>query len=404
MKYVYRALNRRGKKREGKVRAKNKIEAKKKILRKGYAGVSLSVDVGGYFESFFGTSIGRVGDLRKLLFTKHLSVLNKAGLTLDEALFILREQVPSSALKKIIDELLRSVEGGWPLSEAMSRFPKMFDPLYVNIIRSGEQGGTLDQSLENLVSQMSRSYELKRKVRSALLYPILILILTVGVGFLLVLFVLPKVVKLFIGFQVELPLPTRVLMGIGYYTGTYTWQFVLVFVLLIVLGFWAWRFKRFKPFLHTQILRIPILGPLIQDFNLGLFSRTLGTLIQTGVPITEAIHITSETFHNRIFARTLFLAEKDVKKGANLSFALRRFPELYPPVVFRMLAVGEETGRIEEVLFYLADFYESEVDHKTKNLSILLEPFLLVVIGLVVISVALAIVMPIYQITASFRR
>lgn len=344
--------------------------------------------------------ISPVSNLDRVLFTKHLAVMVRAGLPIDEALRILREQASSGTMKRVISSLISVIESGNALSDGMARFPRMFSPLYVNVIKSGERAGTLQKNLEGLSIQLTKSHELRSKVRSAMAYPILVLVSAVIIGLSLALFVLPKILRLFKSFKVELPWTTRALVWVAELFDKHG----LVLSLAIVAGLFAivWLLKtRFvRPVYHQALIRTPVLGKISRNSNLALFCRTLGTSLASGLPIVTALDVAAKTFENEAYRRSLKGIAGQLQEGRQLSAALA-VNKLYPPVVYRMIAVGEKTGKLDEVLMFLAEFYESEVDIATKNLSTIIEPVLLIVIGLLVGGLALAIISPIYQITGS---
>ncbi|MBI4215611.1 MAG: type II secretion system F family protein [Parcubacteria group bacterium] len=404
MKYLYKAISRAGKTVQGMVEARSKEEAEMRLRDKNLAGIELSYDWRGVLDEWMHAGIGWVTDVDKLLFMKHLSVMMKAHLVLDEAIFILKDQTESLKLKRVLERVAHGIENGKPLSDNLEQFPAIFTSLEVNIIRAGEKAGTLDQSLENLALHLAKSYELKQRIKGALFYPILVLALAGGLGLFLTAVVLPRITRLFTSLNVQLPLPTRILIGLGSFVQNYGFYALILGIIIAAGLIFLFRLEKLRYPIHESLLKLPVFGKLIKDFNLGLLARTLGTLLRSGVPIVEAVHITSQTFSNRVFSVRLQETEADIQKGVGLAISLEKYPDLYPPILYRMVAIGEETGELEGVLFYLADFFESEVDNRAKNLSTLLEPILLIFIGLVVAGIAVAIIMPIYQITGSLRR
>ncbi|TSC55452.1 MAG: type IV pilus assembly protein PilC [Parcubacteria group bacterium Gr01-1014_18] len=403
MKYHYKSTDSNGKIQEGFVSADSPEEAAKLVSGTGVVGAEIRRDIWKSFQDWLRFQIGGVSLIEKVMFTKHLAVLVRSQIALDESIFILKEQASGWKMKSILEFALDSVLNGQTLSRSLEHFPKVFGPLFVNVLRAGERSGTLEQSLESLSIQMTKAYELRQKIKSALFYPALVLSLTFILGLFLATFVLPKITTLFSSFRVELPWATRALIAFSSFFQHYGILVFLGVVVGIALWLWILQFRAVRYPVHRLMLKSPLFGKLISDFNLGIFSRTLGTLIKSGVPIVESLQYTSETFNNLIYRSSLAAIAEEVSKGNSVASSLEKYHHLFPPIVYRMVAVGEETGRLEEVLFYLAEFFETEVDTTTKNLSTVIEPLLLLVIGAAVAVVALSIIMPIYQITGSFR-
>jgi type IV pilus assembly protein PilC len=403
-KYYFNAISRSGEKTTGEIVARNKKEAEENLIERGLAAVELSLDFSDFLNSLSNLNFGWVAEVERLMFTKRLSVMLKAHLTIDEAIGILKEQTLNAKMKTILQECLKTIENGKPLSTALRNYPGVFSSLYVNVLKAGEQSGTLEESLEHLAKQMAKSYELKQKIKGALFYPFLVLGLTMALGFFLGIFILPRITEIFANFKAELPFVTRMLVSFADFLDSYGFLFFGAIVLLIAAFFWSVRkFSGFRYKVHRFSLQIPVIGEIVRNFNIALFSRTLATLMQSGVPIVDALASTGSTFNNEIFRESLNTAAKGVQRGTDLSTELSKYEDFYPPIVFRMISVGEKTGQMEDVLFYLADFFESEVDQKSKNLSTIIEPAMLLFIGSVVGVVALSIILPIYQITGSFR-
>lgn len=403
MKFTYTTNNRDGVKVRRSMTAKTRLAAEAALKKRRIKYTDL-VKERGILDSFSRIEIGGISFLDKVLFTKHLSVMLKSGLTIDEALDILREQIGSFGFKRVINELYDSVRSGKKLSDGMRQHERVFDDLYVSVIAAGEQSGTLDESLENLSEQMTKSHELRSKVRAAMAYPLFVFFLTIAVGFALAIFVLPKVVPLFTGLNIELPLITRILLSVS---ETFN-QYGVIISLLIVGGLifvvWAFQLKVFRPIIDGLILRLPVASRISKFINLSLFSRTLAILLKSGITINEALKITADTMRNVYYERAVRRAIIEIQSGKSLSEILETRRDLFPPIVFRMIQIGERSGSLEGVLLYLSDFYEGEVDNVAKTLSTVVEPLLLAIIGLMVGFVAVSIIMPIYQITSGLTQ
>lgn len=349
--------------------------------------------------------IGRVSFLDKLLFTKHLSVMIKAGITLSESLDILIAQSKSGVFKKTLAKVSEDVKNGQRLTVAFGKNPKVFDQFYISLISVGEESGTLEKSLEFLSEQLAKDYNLRKKIKAAMLYPALVFAATFIMGGFISLFILPKLVDFFEAFEVQLPLSTKILLFFANTMKNYGVLILFAFLVIWLIGYLAVQLKSIKPLWHRLILKAPLFGQLLAYSQLARFSRNFGVLLKSGVPITQSLQTTADTLSNLKFKNDLTVINEALTKGKSIGDALieNKFDE-FPLLVVKMIAVGEKTGKLEEVLLYLADFYESEIDDISKNLSTILEPILLIVIGLVVGFVALAIISPIYELTGSIGR
>ncbi len=336
----------------------------------------------------------RVPQSDLLIFTQELSTLVEAGLTLDRSLSILVELTGNAYLSEIIHELLREIRGGKSLSEAIGIYPQVFPKLYVNMVRAGEAGGALDQILKRLVEYLDEVEELRSHLTSALIYPaILTSVAAVSIG-IMVLFVIPNFAVIFENAGAPVPLPMRVLLAIaGFLTG-YWW-------LLLALGAGAWWV--FKSWLDTEegrlnwdrrLLKTPVLGPVLQKAEVSRFSRTLGTLLQSAVPLIQSINIVKDVVGNQAIAVAMEPIKSGVKKGEGLAKPVRE-AQIFPPFALHLLEVGEETGRLDSMLLKIADAYDREMKTTLKRLVALLEPaiilFMAVVIGAMVVSLLYSI-------------
>lgn len=401
MKFQFSATTRDGKVENGTIEAASAAEAADEIRRSGLLVVSLHGGGGSIMDRL--TAIGWVPNVIKVTFAKHLALMIRAGLPIDEAVMVLRDQA-DGRFRRVLSGVLKTVESGRPLSDGFGNHRGVFSELFVATIRAGEQSGTLDQGLEDLASQLTKSFELQRKIRGAMIYPVLVLTAALGIGIGLSFFVLPKIIGLFSSITVELPFMTRVLIGFSKFMVEHGSVFFPVLIAAIIGIFNFLRWKPVRPFSHYALLKLPIFGKLAQNFNLAMFSRTMATLLKSGITIGEAFQITSNTMRNDRYKKALIRAKAGTETGSPASSILTEFPKLFPSISTRMLAVGERTGKLEETFGYLAEFYEDEVDNTTKNLSTILEPVLLIVIGLTVAFIAIAIISPIYNFIGNINR
>lgn len=339
----------------------------------------------------------------KAIFFRNLALMLKSGLTITEAFDILSDQT-SGRFKKVVQSLLESVAVGNSLASSYGRFPKLFSPFLVSIIKAGESSGTLEGNLENIAERLTREQELSEKIKSAMLYPIIVLTLSFVLGLGLAFFVLPKITPIFKGLKIDLPASTRFLI---WFSGLVEKHgLILLGVLLGTAVFLTWlcRQKFFKPVLHFLFLRLPIIGRLSRYKNTAQFSHTLGMLLKSGLNIDEALAITGETLPNYYYKKSLNKIRQEVSRGTTISASLENYKRYYPKMAVSMIRVGEKSGRLEEELFNLARIYGAEVEGASRNLTNAVEPVMLIMIGVIVGGLALSIITPIYKITGNVYR
>jgi type IV pilus assembly protein PilC len=399
MKFNYIAITETGKEETGVVEASNSSEAKKILLTKGLTLLSVKSLEREKKIGLIIPFLGGISFLDRILFAKNLALMIKAGLSLGESLAIIKEQTKSRKFKQILDAVIKSINSGHSLADSLARHPRAFDALYINMIKIGEESGTLEENLESLSLRLEKSHQLRNKVKAAMIYPSIIIIATLVLSVGIIFFVLPKIIPIFKTFDIQLPLTTRILIWFTENIQSYG-LFVLVGImaLLAILSLLS-RVKAVRFLIHKLTLKLPIIGSITRDVNLAYFSRTLGVLLKSGVPIIHALDITRITSGNLIYQKELKEVTKEVKKGKSISNYLQQRESVFPLMVSRMVGVGERTGNLEETLIYVGNFYEGEIDRATKSLSTILEPILLLIIGTVVGFIALAIITPIYEIT-----
>lgn len=348
-------------------------------------------------------SIGGVSLTDKVVFAKHLSVMLKAGMTIAESLQIIENQ-SKGKFKKAIAAILRSIEAGNSLAFALAKYPRIFSSLFVNTTYAGEASGTLEKNLENIAEQLKKSKELVDKVKGAMIYPVVVLVGTLVLGLVMSFLVLPKIIPLFEGLKMDLPLTTRMLIWISHFVQDHG-TFLLVAIFLFVVSFsWLIRQAFFKPITHYLFLHTPIVKNISHNTNLANFCRTLGTLLKSGLNIVEALNITKDTVENYYYKKCLEKISDKVSQGTTLSDNLAAMEKYFPRIATSMIRVGERSGNLEETLFYLAAFYEEEVDNATKALSTAIEPILLILIGITVGGLAVSIISPIYKMTGNVNK
>lgn len=339
----------------------------------------------------------------KIFFTQHLFLMLKGGMPISEALEVLKAETKSKYFKKALNDILKRVLAGESLHKSFANYPKIFDRFYQSIIKTGEESGTLERNLEYLALQLRSEYEIKRKISGALIYPAIVILLALVISLFVILYVLPKVTNLFQILAIELPLATRILIK----TATFLqqqWLFLIGLIIFLTIFFrMIFRIKSLKFYFDKISLSLPIVGPIQKDLNLSRFAQNFSTLLQSGMPILECLEICLENLPNEFFKRNLLLVKSEVERGGKISQGLKKIPKIFPLTFSQMIAVGETSGSLEESYLYLSKFYQEEVDSALKNLSNLLEPILLIFVGIFVAFVALAIITPIYRFTGAMK-
>lgn len=341
--------------------------------------------------------IGGVKKVEVVMLTKHLSVMLEAGLTLPEALFVLFEQ-SNGILKRVLRRVRKRVDEGMTFADALKMETKTFDAVFISAVLIGESSGTLSENLNRLATQMDKDMTIRRSIQSALMYPITVVSITLILGFGVATYVLPQISGIFNSLRVELPLATRIVMWLANAFDRHGFLITFSTFAGITLLLWFLRLKAMVPTTHRAILRIPVFGIFIHDIQRARFCRTLGTLLESGTPISESLKIAKDAATNYVYKKSLKKMLERVDSGDNFADAISSYPTLYPGIIQQMIGVGEKSGSLGESLNYLATFYEERVEVSAKNISSLIEPILLVFIGAGVAFLAIAILTPIYSI------
>ncbi len=347
----------------------------------------------------------RIKFTEKIFFVDHIRTMIKAGLSLVEALSIMEKEMSNKKFQRITHQIKERIEKGQPLSETLALYPDVFPPIYVNMISAGEMSGKLEEALNQTVVQMKKSYELMSSIRGAMIYPAVIMTAMAGVGVLMTTVVLPKLLEIFKDFDAELPLPTKILIAlVDFFSNPVTIMLCTIGLVGGVSVFIRMMKKSpsFKHSVHALLLRLPIFGAVMKKINLAKFSLTLSSLLQSAIPIIDALRITGDTCGNVLFRDALHGAAEEIKDGAPLSEVLRKSPNLFPPMVTEMVMVGERSGEVESLLHELALFYSDEVDKTMKNFSTIIEPVIILILGMAVAGIALAVMMPMMSLVQNF--
>ncbi|HEX5422001.1 MAG TPA: type II secretion system F family protein [Candidatus Acidoferrales bacterium] len=393
--FTYKGTNRTGAAVSGERVAASKNDLTT-MLRREQISVSKVSEKGKEFNiPTFGS--GKVESKELAVFTRQFSVMIDAGLPLVQCLEILAGQQENKTFQKILNGVRGSVEGGTTLSAAMKQHEKVFDPLYYNMVEAGETGGILDTILQRLSTYIEKNVKLKRAVKSAMVYPVSVMGIAAAVVILLLWKVVPIFVNLFNGLDVDLPLPTRIVIGLSHFIGSIYGFLILVFFVgsIFAINFW-YRTPAGRMTVDTVLLKVPILGIVLRKIAVARFTRTLGTLIASGVPILEALDITARTAGNAVVEKALGQTRKAVEAGRSLVDPLKE-TDVFPGMVTQMIGVGEQTGAMDAMLQKIADFYEDEVDAAVKDLLTSLEPIMIVFLGVVVGGVVISMYLPLFS-------
>lgn len=333
----------------------------------------------------------------KVIFTTQLATMIRVGIPLTEALNIILTQTKRPQNKEMFRVMIEMIHSGQTLAKSLRIYDCVFPELFINMVASGEESGNLEQVLFYLSEQLEKEYEMRKKIISAFIYPAVIISITLLLSIGIVVFIMPKILKIFSSFDFTLPLPTRILIGLSTFL-TEKPHIALLFVILFVMTVrFSLKARFLKPFWHTISLYIPIFSKIFIEAQLARISRLLFSLLQAGIPITKTLLIIANTLNHSQYKEALMNSQEKVIQGGKLGESFSDYEKLFPAMWTKMLAIGEKTGSLETTCGRLADMYEKNVDSMTKNLSVLLEPILLVFMGLLVGGVALAIIMPIYQ-------
>lgn len=399
-KFEYRAKDQDGQIKKGVVEAISEKGAAKLLKEKGFWIISLKAKGKSFSADFKAGIFKRVTATDRVNFTRQLSTMITAGLPITEALSILESQAgPSMAV--IVGEVLRGVESGQSLSQSLEKHPEAFNHIYVSLVKAGESAGVLDKILVRLADNLEKNREFNNKIKSAMVYPLVVVVGMFGVGIVMMVFVIPKMLAIYDEFQAKLPASTRALITVSQFFTRYWWTGIFVLAGL----FFLWRAMSKKPevkkYFDRIIFRLPIIGKLRKQIILTEFARTLGLLVGAGILIVEALQIVAKSLGSSIFEKAVRESSQEVEKGLPLATALAR-TEVFPVIMPQMIAVGEETGKLDEVLGKISSYFEQEADMAVKGLTSALEPVIMIVLGIGVGFLIISVIMPIYSLTSQF--
>jgi len=336
---------------------------------------------------------------QKTFFVQQLGIMLKAGISLSVALKTLAEQTSSKKFREILIDLQKMVEKGDLLSKGLSRHQRAFGDFFINMVAAGEASGKLEEVLKQLFIQMKKDSEILAKVRGAMIYPAIVITMMFGIGILMAIYVIPSMSSVFKQLNVKLPLPTRILIIISDFLLVYGLYVGIGAIILIFFFIQTIRRPAGKKAFHILLLKTPIIGTIIKKINLARFCRTLSSLLKTDIPIVQSFEIIAKVLGNVCYKNAMLDAKEQIKKGVTIEKSLRPYVSLFPPVVLQMISVGEQTGAVDEILEESAIFYEEDVRQTMTDLPSILEPLLMVVLGIAVGGMAIAIIMPMYSLS-----
>lgn len=401
IQFNYIAKERDGAERTGIVEAADSNQAAKILRERGLIVITIkSSESGITLDRLFG-SFKKVTDTEITNFTRQLSTMITAGLPLTEALNILKAQTQNKQFTIIQESILHDIEGGGSFADSLQKHPKTFSKIYISLVRAGEASGLLDTILARLAENLEKDREFKAKTRGAMIYPMIVVIAITVVMFIMMIFVIPRLTGMYKDMGVELPGPTKFLIATSNFFVNFWW---------LMIGGGVVAYFAYKQYVKTEsgrkyvdqlMYRIPVFGKIRRESALTEFARTLGLLVGAGIPIIEALNIVSDSVGDKVYYDSIRNAARDVEHGAPLSVPISRDTN-FPPILSQMVKVGEETGKLDEVLIKISKYFEAEAENLIKNLTTALEPFILIFLGIGVAFLVLSIILPIYKLTSSF--
>ncbi|TSC66681.1 MAG: Uncharacterized protein CEO21_120 [Microgenomates group bacterium Gr01-1014_80] len=397
--YNYKAKDTEGELHEGEIESTDEHAALTLLRRKRLIVISVKAKPGSKFN-FFDKIFNRVSFGALVTMTRQLATMVSAGLVLSEAIDILQEQNDNKTLKQILSDVGRDLKGGLTLSAAMGKH-SVFPQLYVNLIKAGETSGKLDTVLLKMADSLEKDREFRARIKGAMIYPLVVITMMILVIIIMMVFVIPKLTSLYRESTLDLPLPTKILIAVSDFFVNFWW------VILIggtggVIGLKRWIATPEGQLLSNKLLlKLPLIGKIMTNVTLTNFNRTFSLLTSAGIPLLESINIVQDLTTNSVFKNALHSCYSGVERGLTFSAQLSVLP-VFPKIVGQMVRVGEETGKLDEIFGKLADYFESESDHLVKNLTVAIEPIVLVVLGVGVAFLVISIILPIYKLTTSF--
>lgn len=386
---------------KGEVESVDAFQAATLLRRKRLIIISIK-EISKNQEGIFDRYFNKIPFSAVVVMTRQLATMIQAGLVLSEALDILQDQQENKKFRKVLQDILADIKGGLDFASSLKKHPDVFPPIYGQLVAAGQASGKLDTILLQLATNLEKEREFRGKIRGAMVYPIVVVTMMVAVMLIMVFFVMPKLLGLYGESNIELPLPTKIMIGFSNFMLGYWWLIIFILVLIVII------FRRYAKTpdgrlrIDTFLLRSPIIGKINSLIILTSFTRTFGLLVSSGLSILDSIKIVAAVTGNRVYQDGLDLAYQGVERGLSFSSQILRIKE-FPRIIGQMIKTGEETGKLDEIMFKLADYFESESDTQLKNVTTLIEPIVLVVLGVGVGFLVISIILPIYQLTTNIK-
>lgn len=393
--FLYTALAADNAYRRGTLVARGLKQAHQELERQHLTVITIQRE---HRDTWFNRDLGQSVSLQeKILITRHLQTMLAAGIALDQSLKTLAEQTTNRRVKVVLADIERRTKSGQPFHQSLRQHPKYFSALYVNLIRVGEASGKLDQTLAYLLVQQENDYRLRTKIFNASLYPAIILTALIAMVTLMLVFVIPQIETVLGSYDVELPIQTKILLWLSRGLTSF-WYLIVPALILLVLGIrWIFRTTRGKQAWDGFILKLPIVRQLVQEVNQAIITRTLTATLKSGLSLDQALELTLSVTGHTAYRDSLERGVRLVRRGVPFNEILRGSPDLYPPLTTRMIEVGEKSGQLDQMLEKLAEFYETSVETKLNNLSSIIEPLLILTVGLIAGYIAISVMAPIWS-------
>lgn len=397
--FNYQARDLSGIDHKGSIETLDETSAARILTRKGLIVTSIKQRSSGQ-SKFLARFFNKVSFDDLVVSTRQLATMVDSGLVLSESIDILAEQQTSKVYQQVLLDVSSDIKSGLDLASALKKHPDVFSSLYYSLVKAGEQAGNLDVILVQLATNLEKDREFRSRVRGALIYPVMVFSMMIVVTGIMMFFVVPRLTSLYTQSNIELPLPTKILIGTSSFM-TGNWYFILIFLIIAAVVFRKWVATPAGRYKFDEILlKTPLIGNIVKGSNLTNFTRTFGLLTTAGVPILDSLKIVQQVIGNSVYKKALEDTFRGIERGLTLSAQLESV-NVFPKIVSHMFRVGEETGKIDKVSFKMADYFESEADHTVKNLTVVIEPIILVVLGVGVGFLVLSIILPIYKLTTS---
>ena len=400
--FKYKIRDKHGRASTGTIEGETRESVASHFKQMGYMPILIEEQTPGIrnfnpFQRFF----NRVSQEELIVFTRQLMTLQGAGVAILVSLGSITEQIANPYFKRIIEEIINDIESGKSFSAAISRFPSVFSNIYINMIRSGEAAGIMDEVLDRLATLMEHERETNMRVQQAIRYPLLV-VMVIFIAFpILVMFIIPKFSALFARFHTELPLPTKILLGVHFVISHY-WLFIILAIIVLVFGFKRFIDTKSGRYVWDSVkLKMPVFGKIFLKISLSRFSRMTALLTSSGIPIIDTLEIVRDSLGNRVITNAVDNIIHGISEGKGIAEPMK-LSGLFPSIVVQMVKIGEETGKINELLLKVSDYYDSQVDYAVRNLTVLIEPVLIFALGMMVLTMALAIFMPMWNLLTIF--